>query len=148
MIKKQTARSCWLATAVAVSMLGLAASSANAGEPQKSAAVSDTDAIANTESSVRVYIDPKTHKVRQPTPEERAAEAKSSTAKAAITKGTGVKMVTYANGTKRALDTEGRLMESVVATKNADGTFSYSFVDSAGATVDHQPAPTQTMEEK
>lgn len=148
MIMKQTARSCWLATAAAVSMLGLAASSANAGEPQKSAAASDTGASASTDSSVRVYIDPKTHKIRQATPEERAAEAKSAKAKAASAKGTGVKMVTYANGTKRALDTEGRLMESVVATRNADGTFSYSFVDSAGAAVDHQPAPTQTMEEK
>jgi hypothetical protein len=147
MIKNQTARSRWLAAAAAVSILGLAASSANAGEPQKSAAASDTNASVSSENEVRVYIDPKTHKIRQPTPEERAAEAKVASTKAAAAKGTGVKTVTYANGTKRALDTQGRLMESVIATKNADGSFSYSYVAGDGSQVSHEQAPAQ-MEEK
>lgn len=119
----------------------LAASAAHATEP--STAPSDA---ASTDAGVRVYIDPATGKLRQATPAERAEEARQSAEAAKLRKGKGVKMDKRANGAVRAIDLEGRTMESVVVTRAADGSLQYHYVTGDGSQVD--PATLPKMEEK
>ena len=133
-------RSRSLAAATAITVLGLAAGAVAAAEPQAPVA-------AGTSNGVRAYIDPETGKLRQPTQDELAAEAaQAATADAAApSDGKSVSYATRADGTRRALDTEGRLMESVLATVKPDGTISYQFVAGDGSNPHEAPA---VLEEK
>ena len=106
-----------------------------------------TGVQAGTDNGVRIYIDPATGKTRQPTPAERAEEARQSAEAAKLRKGKGVQYSKRADGTVRALDLEGRLMESVVVTTNADGSLSYSYVAGDPSKV-QIVAPVTTLEEK
>jgi hypothetical protein len=98
---------------------------------------------------MRVYIDPATGKFRQPTDAELAAEAQVSadSASADSSKGDGVIISKRADGTMRGQDTQGRLMESVVATRAADGTISIQYVNGDGSAA-HADAPANAAEEK
>lgn len=97
-------------------------------------------------SSMRAYVDAN-GKLRQPTAEEREAAARedAANAQARAAKGKGVIFKTMPNGARRALDTEGQLMESVVVSKNADGSLAYSYVSGNGQVVE---APAPHAEEK
>lgn len=124
----------------------LAASAVQATEPN--ASTTDTaaaDAIA-ADSGVRAYIDPATGKLRQATPAERAEEARQSAEAAKQRKGKGVKMDKRANGAVRAIDLEGRTMESVVVTRAADGSLQYHYVAGDASQADPEALP--KMEEK
>ena len=120
MTNKQTIRSRWLVTAAAISLAGFVAGAVSAAEVQTSA----------TQSGMKAYKDSRTGKLRQPTPDERAAEGRQTAAKAAagLAPSATLEVVTYPNGTQRASDSSGAFQESVVATRNADGSLVYSFV--------------------
>ena len=104
------------------------------------------DQASPIESGVRAYIDPATGKLRQPTAAERAEEARQSAAAAKQRQGKGVKIEKQANGAKRAIDLEGRTMESVVVTRAADGSLHYQYVTGEATQVDTANLP--KMEEK
>lgn len=106
---------------------------------------SSTAPAAQT-SSMRAYVDAN-GKLRQPTAEERESEARqdSANAQARAAKGHGVVFKTLPSGARRALDTDGQLMESVVVSKNADGSLAYSYVSGNGQVVE---APALHAEEK
>ncbi len=99
-----------------------------------------TEAPAQS-SSMRAYVD-SNGKLRQATAEEREADARqdNANAKARAAKGHGVVFKTLPSGARRALDTEGQLMESVVVSKNPDGSLAYSYVSGNGQVVE-TPAP-------
>ena len=137
MNKNHAARSRLLAATTAITVLGLAAGAVAAAEPQAPVA-------AGTSNGVRAYIDPQTGQLRQPTPEELSAEAATAAA-APPSDGKSVSYATRADGTRRALDTDGRLMESVLATVKPDGTISYQFVAGDGSNPHEAPA---VLEEK
>ena len=99
------------------------------------------DPTASTDSGVRAYIDPATGKLRQPTPAERAEEARLAADAAKLRKGKGVRIDKRANGAKRGLDLEGRLMESVVVTRGADGALQYHYVTGDASQVDPSNLP-------
>lgn len=131
----------WLLGAVTLAAF---ACTASATETKPATAAQDNAAM---DSGVRVYIDPATGKLRQATPAERAEEARQSAEAAKLRKGKGVKYSKRADGAVRALDLEGRLMESVVVTTNPDGSLSYAYVTGDASQV--QPiAPAATLEEK
>lgn len=135
-----------IATAMALGLFALAnAAVASDSNTQTKPAADPPLATATQDSGMRAYIDPATGKLREPTAEERQDEARASALRAQTVKGTGVEYKTAPNGAVRALDTEGRLMESVVATRNADGTLSYSYVSGDGSTT---PPPAPVAEEK
>jgi hypothetical protein len=120
----------------------LAASVAHANDTTATPAIQ----AAPTENGVRAYIDPATGKLRQPTAAERAEEARLAADAAKLRKGKGVKIDRQANGAKRGLDLEGRLMESVVVTRAADGALQYHYVTGDASQVD--PANLPQAEEK
>jgi hypothetical protein len=120
----------------------LAASAAGATEPT----AATPEQAASSENGVRAYIDPATGKLRQPTAAERAEEARQSAEAAKQRKGRGVRIEKQANGAKRGLDLEGRLMESVVVTRNADGSLQYHYVTGDASQVD--PANLPKAEDK
>jgi hypothetical protein len=124
----------------------LAASAAQATEP--STPTTDASALdaASVDNGVRAYVDPATGKLRQATPAERAEEARQSAEAAKLRKGKGVKMDKRASGAVRAIDLEGRTMESVVVTRAADGSLQYHYVTGDGSQVD--PATLPKSEEK
>jgi hypothetical protein len=101
---------------------------------------------ANADSGARIYIDPATGRTRQATHAERDEEARQSAEAASLREGRGVRYRQRADGAIRALDLEGRLMESVVVTANADGSLSYSHV--AGDASQARPPPAAELEEK
>lgn len=132
----------WLLGAVT-----LAAFACTASATETNPAPNGAQDNAAMDSGVRVYIDPATGKLRQATPAERAEEARQSAEAAKLRKGKGVKYSKRADGAVRALDLEGRLMESVVVTTNPDGSLSYAYVTGDASQV--QPiAPAATLEEK
>jgi hypothetical protein len=140
-----------LAAVFAASTLGAshatAATKAPAAQarPEAAASPTTTPAIAPLEGAlsgngVRAYIDPKTHKLRPATEEERAAEARVSAAAPAPK----FKIDRLANGALRAQDLNGSLMEEVEATRNPDGSVTLSY-DAAGAPTSQ---PAAKLEEK
>ena len=138
-----TASISWLMAGATVGF----APAASATQPQPQPQPSATTAPASTDNGVRIYIDPATGKTRQATRAERAEEAIQSAQAARLREGRGVQYRKRADGAIRALDLEGRLMESVVVTLNADGSLSYQHVAGDASTV--QPvAPATTLEEK
>lgn len=144
----QTARSRWLASATAISLL--AAGSVVAAAPAKSTAPSTTkpSVQAHGGSAMRAYIDPATGQFRQPTEEEISADARVSAAAATQSDGKSFKITTSPSGAIRIQDTQGVLTESVIATKQADGTLAYSFVGSNGTQESHDTSTAAKLEEK
>lgn len=141
----QTARSRWLASATAISLL--TAGAVAAAVPAKSNSKSSIKTTTGTTNGMRAYFDAATGKFRQPTDQERAADAKVT---ASVSTDAGKKnfsIRSFADGSVRIQDTQGLLSESVIATKQPDGTLTYSFVNDAGSTT-HDHAPTTTLEEK
>jgi hypothetical protein len=138
MMKNQTARSRWLVHACALGLLAVATSSASATEP---AVKIDAATPSDAAPGMRVYIDPATGKLRQPTPDERAAEgqANAAAAKQRDAKAKQLKKVKMANGAVR-LDTQGLFNEEVTATLNADGSLSYGFQTAGGNPIPHDAA--------
>lgn len=122
----------------------LAASAAHATDTPAAPAATPT-----LENGVRAYIDPATGKLRQPTGEERAAEARQAAAdrKANAGKGRAPSITKRADGTLVAVDNDGRFMESMVATRNADGSVSYAYLQGEVEAVP-AAAPAPTPEEK
>jgi hypothetical protein len=124
----------------------LAASAAQATEPNTTTTDAASLDAASADNGVRAYVDPATGKLRQPTPAERAEEARQSAEAAKLRKGKGVKIEKRANGAVRAIDLEGRTMESVVVTRAADGSLQYHYVTGDASQVDPNTLP--KMEEK
>lgn len=122
----------------------LAASTAQASEPGTVAAEP-----APLENGVRAYIDPATGKLRAPTPAERAEEARQQAAarKANAGKGREPTITRRKDGSVMATDNDGRFMESTVATRNADGSLSYSYQPGNDQTLP-VATPAATLEEK
>lgn len=144
----QTAGSHWLATATAISLLALTAGTSVATETPKTSPAVAASESAGSANSMRAYIDPATGLLRQPTEEDRAAEARVSAAAVSTLKGSGFTITKLADGSQRALDTEGVLMESVTATRNPDGSIAYVFVAGDGTQEPQAAAPAAKMEEK
>ena len=142
MTMKHVARSRWIATSTAISLFGMATAVAMAAEPQKPVADKAAESVADS-SGLRAYIDPVTGQLREATPDELAAEARvsASTAGGDGKAGGSLVVVRRADGTMRAHDTEGRFMESVVATRSADGKITLSFVQGNGTSSHVEPAP-------
>ena len=124
----------------------LAASAAQATEPSTTTTDAAVIDAAAADNGVRAYVDPATGKLRQATPAERAEEARQSAEAAKLRKGKGVKLEKRANGAVRAIDLEGRTMESVVVTRADDGSLQYHYVTGDGSQVDPDSLP--KMEEK
>ena len=146
MMKHQTARSRWLVSASALGLLVFATGSALAANTGLVAA--DSVVPSDAAPGVRVYIDPTTGKVRQPTAEERAAEGKAhaSAANQRDAKSKQLKQKKFANGMVR-LDTQGIFEEEVSATVNADGSLSYGYATAGGSEIPHDAAP-RKLEDK
>ena len=108
-----------------------------------------SDQVAPFENGVRAYVDPATGKLRQPTAAERAEEARQAAAarKANAGKGRPPTITKRADGTVVATDNDGRFMESVVATRNADGSISYAYLQGEVETLPAAP-PAPAQEEK
>lgn len=132
-----------IATAMGVGLFALANIAAAAPTTPAAAAPQPT---ASQDSGMRAYVDPKTGKLRQPTAEERQAEARASS-QAATAKPPQMLYKQEANGAVRALDVTGALMETAVATQNADGSWTVSYVEGDATSVT-PAAPVQTLEEK
>jgi hypothetical protein len=146
MMKTKSTSSRWLLTSA--TLAALAAGSATATEtPAAPAAVQPQSSL---DSGVRAYVDPATGKLRQATAAEHAEEARQSAAAAVAKqgKGKGVRFVKRADGTVRAEDLEGRLMESVVVQRNADGSLSYGYVGGDAGQVDPAKAPVNVQSEE
>ena len=124
----------------------LAVSAAHATEPSSTTTDAASLDAAPADNGVRAYIDPATGKLRQATPAERAEEARQSAEAAKLRKGKGVKLDKRANGAVRAIDLEGRTMESVVVTRGADGSLQYHYEAGDASQVDPNSVP--KMEEK
>lgn len=141
MMKNQTARSRWLASASALGLLVFATASAGTTEIRSPAASTDTVAASDAAPGMRAYIDPKTGKLRQPTAEERAAEGKANAAaaKQREAKLKQIKPVRLANGAVR-IDAHGLFEEEATATLNADGSLSVGFQTADGNQVPHDTA--------
>lgn len=144
----QTARSRWLASATAISLL--AAGSVVAAAPAKTTAQPNIKPAVQSHggSAMRAYIDPATGQFRPPTEDELSADARLSADAAAQSDGKSFKISTTASGAIRVQDTQGLLTESVIATKQADGTLEYSFVGSDGAEKSHDASSAAKLEEK
>lgn len=142
-----TARSRLLAAVTTIGVLTLATASATTPVSDPSSVGSNVAVVSGQGNAVRVYIDPKTGKQRGPTEEERADAAKQDAASAKQFKSQSIKLVPQPNGMNRGTDREGLLMESVVATKNADGTLSFSYEGGDGSTA-NPAAPAAKLEEK
>lgn len=140
MMKNQTARSRWLVAASALGLL-VFAGSAGATDTRSPAAATDAVAPSDTAPGVRAYIDPRTGKLRQATPEERAAEGKANAAAAKQREARikQIKPVRLANGAVR-IDTQGLFEEEATATLNADGSLSYGFQTADGSPIQHDAA--------
>ena len=125
----------------------LAASAAQATEPTATPAA---DGQVSAENGVRAYIDPATGKLRQPTAAERAEEARQAAAarKANAGKGRAPTVSKRKDGTVMVVDNDGRFMESMVATVNADGSISYSYQQGDVAGIVAAPASAPASEEK
>ena len=140
-MKSKTTSLHWL-----IGMALLTASAAQATETSTTATQPAPADAVSADNGVRAYIDPATGKLRQATPAERAEEARQSAAAAKRGKGKGVKVEKRANGAVRAIDLEGRTMESVVVTRAADGSLQYHYV--AGDASQGDPTQLPKMEEK
>ncbi len=144
MVKTKSASTRWLLASAALA--ALAAGTATATDTPASAAA--PQAQSGVDNGVRAYIDPATGKLRQPTAAERAEEAQQTAQAAQARKGKGVRFVKRADGTVRAEDLEGRLMESVVVQRNADGSLSYGYVSGDAGQVDPAKAPVNVQSEE
>jgi hypothetical protein len=133
-----------LAAVFAASTLGAthAAAATNTPDPKAPTDVASAAAApSDVAPGMRAYIDPKTHKLRQPTAEERAAEGKANVA-AAKQRGariSQIKPVRLANGAVR-INTQGLFEEEATATLNADGSLSYGFQAADGNQLPHEAA--------
>ena len=146
MRNETTIRSPFIATAMAVGLFALA-NAATASTTQTTPAADPPQADASQASGMRAYVDPKTGKLRQATPEERQEEARVSAQAAKDEKPVEMEYKREANGAVRGLDVSGSLMETAVATQNADGTWSVSYVEGTPETVT-PAAPATSLEEK
>lgn len=144
MMKTKSASPRWLLASA--TLAALAAGSAAATD--KPAPATEPQAQSEIDSGMRAYVDPATGKLRQPTPAERAEEARASAAAAKQRKDKGVRFVKRADGTVRAEDLEGRFMESMVVVRNADGSLNYVYANGDASQVDPAkiPAPAQSEE--
>lgn len=123
-----------LANAAAATEVSTSSTGASTGSTTSS---TSNVAPASQSSSMRAYVD-SDGKLRQATAEERAAEARedSANARARAAKGHGVIYKTLPSGARRALDTDGQLMESVLVTRNPDGSLAYSYASGNGQVVE------------
>jgi hypothetical protein len=144
MMKNQTARSRWLVSASALGLLVFATGAASASDTQPGAVKADAAMPSDAAPGVRVYIDPATGKLRQPTAEERSAEgrARAAAAKQRDNKAKTLKQTKFPNGSVM-LDTQGIFEEEVTATVNADGSLSYGFVTADGSGIPHDAVATK-----
>lgn len=99
----------------------LAAPSENQSKQKEQAPAQSKQVVGS--AGQKVSIDPKTHKIKDPDPEEiRALEAQQP-AQAPV----NLQPVRLPDGTL-ALDLQGQMLDTVVVKKNADGTLSFDCV--------------------
>lgn len=146
MMKTKSASARWLLASATLAALAAGTATANDSPAPAPAAAAQSQSDAG--NSMRAYIDPATGKLRQATAAERAEEARLSAEAAKQRKGKGVRFVKRADGTVRAEDLEGRLMESVVVQRNADGSLSYGYVGGDAGQVDPAKAPVGVQSEE
>jgi hypothetical protein len=95
---------------------------------------------------MRVWIDPATGTIRQPTKAERSAVAERASEKQLLNKSDDGLLVVYRKDGSRFVDLEGRFMHSLVLTRAADGTLTAHCLDGKhdsdeGSTADAEELP-------
>lgn len=78
---------------------------------------------------MRVWIDPETGRIRQPTNAERTAVAERLSEEQRLNKSDQGLIVEYRKDGSRYVNLEGRFMHSLVLTRNADGTLTANCSD-------------------
>ena len=81
------------------------------------------------QSAMRVWIDPETGKIRQPTEAERKAAPERLRVDDLLNKSTDGLVVVYRKDGSRFVDLQGRFMHSLVLTRAEDGTLTAHCVD-------------------
>ena len=128
-------------------LIGSTLLAASVAQASDTPVANNEPAAAPLENGVRAYVDPATGKLRQPTPAERAEEARQAAAAKRAGKGRAPTITRRADGTLVATDNDGRFMESMVATRNADGSVRYDYVQGEVEAVP-VAAPAPQLEEK
>ena len=142
-MKTKSASTRWLLASATLAAFAVGTATAT-----ETPAAPSAQAQTGLDNGVRAYVDPATGKLRQATAAERAEEAKLSAEAAKQRKGKGVRFVKRADGAVRAEDLEGRLMESVVVVRNADGSLSYGYASGDASQVDPAKTPVTTAGEE
>jgi hypothetical protein len=114
-------------------------------KPEAPAAVEEQEAKVETprfQSGMRVWVDPKTGEIRQPTDKERKAVAERLSVDALLNKSPeGLTVRTRPDGSK-FVDLQGRFMHMLVVTRAEDGTLKAHCIDHS-----HQMDKEKTGEE-
>ena len=93
---------------------------------------------------MRVFRDPETGRLRQPTREE-AAELDRAEAEAAPESERIFRVVEHPDGMK-SVDLQGAFAQAVVVTRNADGSLTFRCMPDGQATAPVKPAPSVNEE--
>jgi hypothetical protein len=107
----------------------------SAPSPDSCPAIDPPATAASPERGIRVFVDPATGRLRRPTPEERRRIALSSRDRSGRT----YEVMVRPDGT-RIVKLDETFLMSVVATRNPDGTMSYSCRNASAAPQDDCPA--------
>jgi hypothetical protein len=94
---------------------------------------------------MRVWIDPETGQIRQPTKAEREAVAERRSEEQRLNKSSEGLVVEYREDGSRFVDLQGRFMHSLVLTRNADGTLT-AHCDDSGHDHDMKTTDEKTRE--
>jgi hypothetical protein len=102
-------------------------------------AIDPPASAVRSQAALRVFRDPETGQLRQPTREE-AAELARAAAEAAQESEPIFLVVEHPDGMK-SVDLQGALMQSVVVTRNADGSLTFRCVPAQLAAPPAAPVP-------